>query len=70
MSRTIPDLHTAILETFFFEYIDRGIGADETPLFTRMLEGKALPVVIAEKCRLPLHEAEAAIDMARQEVWL
>ena len=70
MSQTSSDLHAAILETYFFEYIDRGIGADETPLFTQILEGKDLPFVIAEGCRLPLHEAEAAVEMARQEVWL
>ena len=32
--RTMIDIHATILETFFFCYIDRNIGADETPLFT------------------------------------
>jgi len=62
--------HTKILETYFFGYIDRGIGADETPLFTRTLDGKPLSDVIAEEFELPLSHAEAALDMARQEVWL
>jgi hypothetical protein len=28
------DIHATILETFFFGYIDRNIGADETPLLS------------------------------------
>ena len=36
------DIHATILETFFFGYIDRNIGADETPLFTRTHEGEPL----------------------------
>jgi len=59
-----------ILESYFFGYIDRGIGADETPLFTRTLNGQPLSGIIAEEFVLPLHYAEAAIDMARQEVAL
>jgi len=62
--------HIVILESYFFGYIDRGIGADETPLFTRTLNGQPLSGVIAEEFALPLHYAEAAIDMARQEVAL
>lgn len=64
------DPHITILESYFFGYIDRGIGADETPLFTRTLDGEPLSGVIAEEFALPLHYAEAAIDMARQEVAL
>lgn len=60
----------SILETYFFSYIDRGIGADETPLFTRTLDGTPLSSVVAEKFDLPRHYAEAAIDMARQEMAL
>ena len=64
------DPHITILESYFFGYIDRGIGADETPLFTRTLDGEPLSGVIAEEFALPLYYAEAAIDMARQEVAL
>ncbi len=64
------DPYTSILENYFFGYIDRGIGADETPLFTRTLNGKPLSTVIADELDLPPHYAEAAIDMARQEVAL
>ena len=41
------DIHATILETFFFGYIDRNIGADETPLFTGTHEGEPLSGVIA-----------------------
>lgn len=64
------DPHTSILENYFFGYIDRGIGADETPLFTRTLDGKPLSTVVAEEFELSPHYADAAIDMARQEVAL
>lgn len=64
------DPHTSILENYFFDYIDRGIGADETPLFTRTLDGRPLSTVVAEEFDLAPHYADAAIDMARQEVAL
>ena len=64
------DLHTTILETFFFSYIDRNIDADETPLFKRTHEGEPLSDVIARRFQLTQHEAEAAIEAARQEVAL
>jgi hypothetical protein len=70
MPQPLADVHTTILETYFFRYIDRRIGADQTPLFTRMLDGEALSIVIAREFGLPLHYAEAAIDMARIEVAL
>ncbi len=64
------DPHITIIETYFFGYIDRGIGADETPLYTRTFDGKPLSTVIAQQFELPLHYAEAVIDMARHEVAL
>ncbi len=64
------DIHATILETFFFGYIDRNIGADETPLFTRTHEGEPLSDVIARRFQLTQDEAEAAIEAARQEVAL
>jgi hypothetical protein len=62
------DIHATILETFFFGYIDRNIGADQTPLFTRTHEGEPLSDVIARRFQLTQDEAEAAIEAARQEV--
>jgi len=68
MHPRIPDRHTAILETYFFDYIDRQIGADETPLFTQTFQGEALSAVVAREFRLSPQEANAAIEAARQEV--
>jgi hypothetical protein len=64
------DIHTTIIETYFFGYIDRKIGADETPLFTLTHEGEPLTEVIARRFRLSTQEAEAFIEAARQEVAL
>jgi len=64
------DPHTTILETYFFGYIDRGLGADDTPLFTRTFDGRPLASVVAERFHFALPEAEAAIDAARLEVAL
>lgn len=62
--------HSTILETYFFDYIDRGIGADATPLFTLILDGRPLAGVIAETLQIRADQAGAAIESARQEVWL
>ncbi len=70
MPEPIPDLQTTILETYFFAYIDRGIGADETSLFTRELANEPLDAVIAREFGLFLAYAEAAIEIARIEVAL
>jgi hypothetical protein len=64
------EIHTTILETFFFGYIDRNIGADETPLFTRTHEREPLSDVIARRFQLTEDQAEAAMESARREVAL
>ena len=64
------DIHTTLLETYFFGYIDRGIDAQETPLFTRTYEGEALSTVVARAFQLSAQEAQAAIEAAWQEVAL
>jgi hypothetical protein len=70
MPHLIANTHTSILETFFFGHIDRGIGADETPLFASTDEGQPLSKVVAARFQLSEREAQSAIDAARQEVWL
>lgn len=70
MPHLIADTHTSILETFFFSHIDRGIGADATPLFTLIEKGQSLSEVVAARFQLSETEAESAIEAARQEVWL
>lgn len=64
------DSHTSILEIYFFGYIDRGIGVDETPLFTRTFEEKPLATAVAERFQISAACAEEAIDLARKEVAL
>ena len=64
------EIHATILETFFFGYIDRNIGADETPLFTRTHEGEPLSNLISRQFQLTQDQAEAAIEASRQEVAL
>ncbi len=64
------DPHTVILETHFFGYIDRGIGADETPLFTRTIDGRPLVTTVAQEFRLSPPCAEESIALARKEVAL
>ena len=70
VTHRMNDIHATILETFFFDYIDQNIGADETPLFTRTHEGEPLSDVIARRFQLTEDEAEAAIEAARREVAL
>ena len=70
MPHLIADIHTSILETYFFSHIDRGTAADETPLFTLIEAGQPLSTVVASRFQLSETEAESAIDAARQEVWL
>ena len=64
------DIHTTLLETYFFGYIDRGIDVEETPLFTRTYEEEPLSTVIAREFQLSPQEMEAAIKAAWQEVAL
>jgi len=70
MPHPIADTHSTILEAFFFSHIDRGVGADATPLFTLIEEDQRLCTVVAARFQLSETEAEAAIETARQEVWL
>jgi len=70
MPHLIADIHTSILETYFFSHIDRGIGADETPLFTLIEDGQPLSSVVAARFQLSETEAQFAIEAARQEVRL
>lgn len=64
------DPHRTLLERYFFEFIDRGTGSDETPLFTQTYEGEPLAVVVARQFDLSPDGAAAAIEAARQEVAL
>lgn len=63
-------LHSILLETYFFEFIDRNVPLRETPLLKGVFEEEALSEHIAGRFGLTPEEAENAIEMARQEVAL
>jgi len=46
------------------------MGADETPLYAKIHDGEPLAQVVARDFDLSESEAAAAIETARQEVWL
>ena len=66
----MSDPHEAILEQYFFAFVDRGGLADATPLFTGVHDGVSPSCIIAVQFQLSPQEAEAAIDSARREVAL
>jgi hypothetical protein len=68
MNQTVPtdDLH-AVLQAFFWDFIDRGAVADATPLFS---DGPAIARIIIQQFQLAPEQAEAVIEAARQEVAL
>jgi hypothetical protein len=62
--------HSEVLDIYFWPLVDRGEAPQNTPLFIGIYEGESLSLVIARKFQLPLHEAESAIEIAKQEVAL
>jgi hypothetical protein len=69
-SQAMSDPHEAILEVYFFAFVDRGSLAEDTPLFTGVHDGESLSSIIALQFRLSPQEAEAAVESARREVAL
>lgn len=63
-------IHDYLIETLFFEHIDRGVPAEETPLLMGTFNEKPLEEFIANRFSLSPTEVEAAIEAARQEVVL
>ncbi|HEY5813935.1 MAG TPA: hypothetical protein VIT23_14925 [Terrimicrobiaceae bacterium] len=64
------DAHDTLLERYFWDFVDRGNARRNTPLFAGDFSGESLTHIIAKEFGLSLHEAEAAIEIARQEVAL
>ena len=64
------DPHDAILERYFWNFVDRCTTPADTPLFTGIQGDEPLAVIIAREFDLPAHEAESAIEIARKEVAL
>ena len=64
------DLHTQILDAYFWRFVDDGYLSAATPLFTGIYEGYPLSQIVANQFGLQLQEAESVIDIARKEVAL
>lgn len=61
----------ALLEKYFFHYIDKGLLPDETPLFTGNYEGYSLVAIVAKDyLELRPFEVVELIDFAKKEVAL
>ncbi len=66
----MSQIYSVLLESYFFEYIDRDVPLRATPLMMRVFEEEPLSEHIAARFGLSRQEAETAIEMARQEVEL
>ena len=64
------DPYTQILDAYFWYFVDQGHAPHDTPFFSGTHEGDSLARVIAREFDLRPHEAESAIEIARQEVAL
>lgn len=64
------DIHTLILETYFFEPHDRGIPPLKTPLFNGHVDERSLAEVLTDRFQLTPADANKAIELARKEVEL
>ena len=66
----MSDLHSILLETYFFECVDQGTRPDDTPLLVGIYRGESLCELVAREFDIPEWEAETAIEAAREEVSL
>jgi hypothetical protein len=64
------DPHDSILGKYFWDFVDRGFAAADTPLFIGIHNGEPLAAVIAREFGLAPHVADSAIEIARKEVAL
>ena len=63
-------IYSLILEDYFFNLVDRGVPAGETPLFTGNLEGEDLTSAVGRRFGLCEQEALLHLVHAREEVAL
>jgi hypothetical protein len=61
-------IYPLILEDYFFSWVDRGVPAGETPLFTGNLEGEDLTSAVGRRFGLSDHETILHLVHAREEV--
>ncbi len=64
------DQHDFILDAYFWAYVDGGVEPEQTPLFSGLHEGSPLSETLATSLGMSLPDAEAALELARQEVAL
>jgi len=63
-------IYPLILEDYFFNLVDCGVPARETPLFTGKLEGEDLTSAVGRRFGLSNQEALLHLVHAREEVAL
>ena len=72
MTHPAPEqIYPLILEDYFFSWVDRGVPAGETPLFTGNLDnpsGEDLTSAVGRRFGLSDHEAILHLVHAREEV--
>ncbi len=64
------ELIRTLLEVYFIEYVDRGINANETPLYTKEYQGVPLDMIISRKYQVSIEEATEMVEAARRELLL
>ncbi len=71
MAHPAPEqIYELIIEDYFFSLVDRGVPAEETPLFTGNLEGEDLTSAVGRRFGLSNQEALLHLAHAREEVAL
>jgi hypothetical protein len=63
-------IYPLILEDYFFNLVDRGVPARESPLFTGNLEGEDLTSAVGRRFGFSEQEALLHLVHAREEVAL
>jgi hypothetical protein len=58
-------IYELILEDYFFSLVDRGVPAEETPLFTGNLKDEDLTSAVG--CRFGLSDQEALLHLAHAQ---
>lgn len=64
------DLVRTLLEVYFIAYVDRGVNANETPLYIREYEGVPLDMIISRKYEMSVDDAKEMVEAARRELLL
>jgi hypothetical protein len=57
-----------LLDIYFIEYVDQGMNADETPLFTRECDGVPLDMIVSKRYKVSIGLANEMVEAARREL--